>query len=133
MSFRENSIISFLTLFRTCNNTERMVQKYRKTAKSTRSFCVVTAMSLVSWVPITAATYTSLLCMDCPSRMKATLLLSAVTILMTMKVLNPWIYIMKNKDFRHTARSTMVARCQRAQVAPQTDDVYFTNFESQNH
>ena len=120
------------TLFRCCNNAERMVQKYRKTAKSTKSFCLVTAMSIVSWVPMTVATYTSLFCIDCGSRLKATLILAAVTIMMTLKVLNPWMYTMRNRDFRHTVQRCVMSRCRRTRVAPETD-IYFTNFQSQNN
>ena len=71
---------------------------------------------------MTVVSYITLFCDTCHVTLKGTMTLLALSMMMITKILNPWIYVLKNKDFKNAVKG----HCKRAQVAPETD-VYLTN------
>ena len=105
------------------------MQKSKKVAKSTKSFCLITIIFIASWVPMTLSVYTALFCTYCDSRMKGGLTTAALSLMMITKLLNPWLYILQNRDFKNAVKSTVKCKCRRVSVSPEST-VYFTSFES---
>ena len=61
--------------------------------------------------------------------MKGLLTVAALCIMMVTKLLNPWIYILQNRDFKNAVKSTVKCKCCSAPVSPKSS-VFFTSFES---
>ena len=124
-----SNIIFYLIDYRFCKKAYNMMQKSKKVAKSTKSFCLITIIFVATWVPMTLYVYISLFCSQCASNTKGLLTVAALSIMMVTKLLNPWIYILQNRDFKNAVKSTVKCKCCSAPVSPKTS-VFFTSFES---
>ena len=106
--------------------TRRYVPTLRKVAKSSRTFCIICGLFIASWIPMTVSIYVSLLCVTCGRAIKGTICAVTVNFMLVIKILNPWLYFLRNRYFRSILKRSMKAKCYRARVKPERD-IYFTN------
>ena len=109
-------------------NTER--QRYlptpKKIAKSSGTFCIICGLSIASWVPVTVSIYVSLFCLTCGNLTKGKITSVTVAFMLITKILNPWIYCLRNRHFRSVFKMSIKGKCHRRQVRPESN-IYFTN------
>ena len=70
---------------------------------------------------MTVSIYVSLLCVTCGRAIKGTICAVTVNFMLVIKILNPWLYFLRNRYFRSILKRSMKANCYRARVKPERD------------